>query len=167
MKKLIILITIVAWTILASAQNGVRLNAGDRLFPGLTQVLTDAQRESLRAALKLQYGQMQPLAEQMRVSRQALLSEITDGSFNEASARQDAQAAANAEAELTVIYARALSQMSPPLSAAQIQQVRNFQPSQFQRGAGANDAGQSVPPAPQLPMPPEMPRDSNGLPVVN
>jgi len=167
MKITVVGLALTIWTTLTFAQNeAVRQNTGDRFFPGLARVLTDAQRESLRTALASQYSQIQPLERQLRSSRQAILSEITSGSFNEANARQDAQASANAEAELTVIYARALSQMSPPLSADQIQQIKSFQPGQFQRGGDGAQEGASSP-ASHLPLPPDLPRDSNGLPVVN
>ncbi len=166
MKRIIIFIAVAGWVTLASAQNqAARQNAGARFFPGLAQVLTDAQRESLQTALKSDYGQIQPLEQKIRASRQALLDEITGGNFNEATARQNAEASANAEAELIVIYARALSQMTPPLSATQIEQMKSFQPGRLQRGGA--DATQSSPPESHLPMPPELPRDSNGLPVVN
>jgi Spy/CpxP family protein refolding chaperone len=168
MKTIVVGLALTIWTTLALAQNeAARQNAGDRFFPGLARVMTDAQRESLRTVLASQYSQIQPLERQLRSSRQALLSEITSGSFNEANARQDAQVSANAEVELTVIYARALSQMSPPLSAAQIQQMKSFQPGQFQREGDGAQEGVSTPPASHLPLPPDLPRDSNGLPVVN
>ncbi|HEY3760849.1 MAG TPA: periplasmic heavy metal sensor [Verrucomicrobiae bacterium] len=170
MKKILIFVILVGWLTLASAQNqAARQNAGDRFFPGLARVLTDAQRESLRAVLASQYAQIQPLEKKMRASRQALLDQIAGGNFNEDAAHQAAQTSADAEVELTVIYARALSQMTPPLSADQIQQIKNFQPGpgQFQRGGNAAEEGTSTPPPSHLPLPPELPHDSNGLPVVN
>jgi Spy/CpxP family protein refolding chaperone len=168
MKKLIIFIVAATLATAGFAQNeAARQNAGDRFFPGLARVLTDAQRDSLRTVLSSQLSQIQPLERQLRSSRQAILSEITSGNFNEANARQNAQASANAEAELTVIYARALSQMSPPLSAEQVQQIKSFQPGQFQRGGDGAPEGASTPPASHLPLPPDLPRDSNGLPVTN
>jgi len=166
MKRIIIFIVVAGWVTVVSAQNkGARQNPGDRFFPGLARVLTDAQRESMRTALKAEYSQIQPLEQTLRSSRQALLDEITSGNFNEAAARQDAEASARAEAELTVIYAKALSQMTPPLSEAQIGQMKNFQPGQLQRG-GADDTP-SPPPESHLPLPPPLPQDSNGLPVMN
>ncbi|HEY1662593.1 MAG TPA: periplasmic heavy metal sensor [Verrucomicrobiae bacterium] len=166
MKRIIIFTVMVGWVTVASAQNhGDRQNAGGRFFPGLAQVLTDTQRASLQTALQSEYSQIKPLEQKMRTSRQALLDEIANGNFNEAAAQQDAQSSAQAEAELTVIYARALSQMTPSLSAAQIGQMKSFQPGQFQRGGA--EATPSSPPESHLPLPPTLPQDSNGLPVVN
>jgi Spy/CpxP family protein refolding chaperone len=166
MKRIIIFIAVAGWVTVVSAQNqAARQNPGDRFFPGLARVLTDAQRESLRTSLTAEYGQIQPLERTMRSSRQALLNDITSGNFNEAAARQDAQTSANAEAELTVLYAKALSQMTPPLSADQIGQIKSFQPGQFQRG-GTDDTP-STPPQSHLPLPAPLPQDSNGLPIVN
>jgi Spy/CpxP family protein refolding chaperone len=168
MKTIVVCLVITIWTTLAFAQNQpARQNAGDRVFPGIGRVLTDAQRESLRDALKSHFADLQPLEQKMRASRQALLDQISSGNFDETVARQNAQAAADAEVELTVIYAKALSQMTPPLSPDQIQQIRTFQPGQFQRGAEVGQPDSSAPPQSHLPLPPELPRDSNGLPVVN
>lgn len=168
MKRTLILILLAGWVTLASAQNqAVRQNAGERVFPGIGRVLTDAQRESLRVVLKSHYADLQPLEQKMRASRQALIDQISSGNFDEMVARENAQTAADAEVELTVIYARALSQMTPPLSPDQIQQIRTFQPGQLQRGEDAGQPDTSTPPQSHLPLPPELPRDSNGLPVVN
>jgi Spy/CpxP family protein refolding chaperone len=164
MKRIICFILMTGWVAVASAQNqSSRPNAGDRLFPALTRVLTDAQRESLRTTLESQSAQIQSLERTMRTSRQALLDEITGGNFDEAAARQNAQASASAEADLTVIYAKALSQMNPPLSAEQIGQIKSFSPGQSRRGADAGDSA----PGQHLPLPAPLPQDSNGLPVVN
>jgi Spy/CpxP family protein refolding chaperone len=133
------------------------LGAGDRFFPALSRVLTDEQRGSLRAALEPQRDIMQPLEEKLRASRRALLDAVAGGKFDEAAARQNAEASAQAEAELTVIFARALAQMQPPLSTQQIEQLKNFQPGQFQSPSA---------PGPHLELPPPLPRDSNDLPIV-
>ena len=97
----------------------------------------------------------------MRASRKALLDEITSGQFDEAAARQNADESAKAEAELTVVFAGALSQMQPPLSAQQIGQMKNFQPRQ-----GRQQPQTEVAPRPKMDLPPPLPRDSNDLPVV-
>jgi Spy/CpxP family protein refolding chaperone len=102
------------------------LGGGERFFPALNRVLTDEQRGSFRAAIVPQLGKIQPLEEKMRASRRALLDEIAGGKFDEAAARQNADESAKAEAELTVIFAKAISQIQPPLSAQQIGQMKNF-----------------------------------------
>lgn len=151
----------------AAAQNPPEhppaLAAGERFFPALNRVLTDAQRQSLRAALGSQRDKILSLEERLRASRRALLETAVGGSFSETSARPSAEAAAGAESELALIFARALSQMRPPLTPQQVQQLNNSQPGQFPPAAGA--AAESEPET-HLPLPPPLPRDTNDLPVV-
>ena len=151
----------------ATAQNPTQrpppLAAGGRFFPALNRVLTDEQRQSLRAALEPQRDKLPPLEEKMLASRRALLDAAVSGKFDENLVRQSAEASAGAEAELTVIYVRALSQMQPPLSAQQLQQLKNFQPGQFQVQSGPPA---SFTPENHLELPPPLPRDTNDLPVV-
>ena len=137
--------------------------AGGRFFPALNRVLTDEQRQSLRAALEPQRDKMPLLEEKVRASRRALLDAAVSGKFDENLVRQSAEASAGAEAELTMIYVRALSQMRPPLSAQQIQQLKDFQPGQFQAQSGPPAASA---PEKHLELPPPLPRDTNDLPVV-
>jgi len=146
----------------ALGQRQQGFGAGDRFFPALSRVLTEEQRKSFRDAIELQSEKIQPLEEQMRASRKALLDEIAGGQFDETAARQNADASAKAEAELTVIFAKALSQIQPPLSAQQIEQMKNFQPGQ--QTASAPQA--EVAPRPKMDFPPPLPRDSDDLPVV-
>jgi Spy/CpxP family protein refolding chaperone len=145
-------------------QRQQNFGAGERFFPALNRVLTDEQRKSFRAAIEPQSAQIQPLEEQMRASRKLLLNEIAGAKFDEAAARRGAEQSAKAEVELTVIFARALSQMQPPLSAQQIEQMKNFQPGQGQPPPSAPQT-EAVPP-PKMDLPPPLPRDSNDLPVV-
>ena len=170
MKKIKILLSIslaVFCVAVAAAQNQPRrpqpLAAGERFFPALNRVLTDEQRQSLRAALEPQRDKLPPLEEKMLASRRALLDAAVSGKFDENLVRQSAGASAGAEAELTVIYVRALSQMQPPLSAQQLQQLKNFQPGQFQVQSGPPA---SSTPEKHLELPPPLPRDTNDLPVV-
>ncbi len=137
--------------------------AGGLFFPALNRVLTEAQRESLRAALASQRDQMTPLEEKLRAARRALIYAAASGKFDEGRARQNAAAAAGAEAELAVIYARALSQMRPPLSAPQVRQLDNFPPGRFQPPGGAAAASA---PVTHLALPPPLPGDTNDLPVL-
>ena len=137
--------------------------AGGQIFSALNRVLTDEQRQSLRAALESQRDKLPPLEEKLRASRRALLDAAASGKFDENLVRQSAEASAGAEAELAVIYARALSQMQPPLSAQQLQQLKDFQPGQFQPQSGPAAAST---PEKHLALPPPLPRDTNDLPVV-
>jgi Spy/CpxP family protein refolding chaperone len=146
----------------ANAQNGVAA-MGERFFPQLGRVLTDEQRQSFRQIVTAQFGQMRPLEQQLRSSRQALLNQITGGQFDENLVRQYAEQSAKAEAELTVMFAKDLSQMQPPLSAQQVKQLGNFQPQRFKNIP--DDTGGAPPPS-HMKLPPELPRDTNDLPVV-
>jgi uncharacterized membrane protein len=136
--------------------------AGDRFFPALGRVLTDDQRQSLRQIVLAQRQQMQPLEQQLRAARQNMLSQITGGQFDENLVRQYAEQSAKAEAELTMMFAKDLSQMQPPLSAAQVRQLKNFQPGRFQDFPDAPGAE----PQSHMKLPPPLPRDTNDLPMV-
>ena len=141
------------------------LGGGERFFPALNRVLTDEQRDSFRAAIVPQLEKIRPLEEKMRASRRALLDEITGGQFDEAAARQSAEESAKAEAELTLIFAKAISQIQPPLSAQQIEQMKNFQSGQNQPPLQSAPQAE-IAPRPKMDLPPPLPRDSNDLPVV-
>jgi len=151
----------------APAQNQPRrplpIAAGERFFPALNRVLTDEQRQSLRAILEPQRDKLPALEEKARASRRALLDAVVGGKFDENLVRQNAESAAGAEAELTVIYVRALSQMRPPMSAQQLQELKNFQPGQLQVQSASPPASA---PEKHLELPPPLPRDTNDLPVV-
>lgn len=165
MKKLhcfLLSIIVAGLATVASAQQNGANGITDRFFPALGRLLTDDQHQSLRSLLQSQRGQLQPLEREMRTSRQALLNQITSGQFDENLARQYADQSAKAESELAVIFARALSQMQPPLSAQQIKQLKNFQPGRFQ---DFDEGGGDAPPS-HMKLPPPLPRDTNDLPVV-
>jgi Spy/CpxP family protein refolding chaperone len=168
MKKLqclqcfLLTIIIAGVAFLAPAQQNGGNGITDRFFPALGRLLTDDQRQSLRDLMAAQRDQLQPLEKEIRTSRQALLTQITSGQFDENLVRQYAGQSAKAESELTVIFAKALSQMQPPLSAQQIRQLKNFQPGRFQDF----DQGGGEEPQPHLKLPPPLPRDTNDLPMV-
>lgn len=167
MRILLSVSLVVFCAVVAPAQNQPQrpqpLAAGERFFPALNRVLTDEQRQSLRAILQPQRDKMPALEEKVRESRRVMLDAAVSGRFDENLVRQSAEAAAGAEAELTMIYARALSLMRPPLSAQQLQQLKNFQPGQFQVQSGPTAASA---PENHLELPPPLPRDTNDLPVV-
>jgi Spy/CpxP family protein refolding chaperone len=152
-------------TATASAQQnggGGGAGMGERFFPAIGRVLTDDQRQSLRQIVIAERAQLQPLERQLRTSRQALLDEITGGTNDEVVLRQDADQYAKAEADLTVMFAKALSQMEPPLSAGQIQQLKNYQGARLQ---DVPDDPSATPPS-HLKLPPQLPHDTNDLPMV-
>jgi Spy/CpxP family protein refolding chaperone len=163
-KCLLLSLAVAGFAAIAPAQNpqDPRANGmGERFFPMLGRVLTDEQRQSLQQIMESQRDQIQPLMEKIRDSRQAILNEITSGKFDEKAARKYAEQSAQTEAELTMIFAKALSQMQPPLSPGQIGQLKNFPPARFQPQA----AQTNLPPL-HLALPPPLPQDTNGLPVV-
>ncbi|HTV41049.1 MAG TPA: hypothetical protein VMF08_10770 [Candidatus Sulfotelmatobacter sp.] len=157
-----VLLTIAAASCYGQANHSVGLEA--RMFPMLARLLTDGQRLSLVRNMDSQRDQIQPLQERIRSSRAALLNQIVSGKFDEKLARQYAAQSAGAEAELTVIFARALSQMQPPLSAQQLGQLKSYQSGHF---AGFRDEAEAPAPEVHLKMPPPLPTDTNGLPIVN
>jgi Spy/CpxP family protein refolding chaperone len=160
-----LLITIIGLGTAASAQEDPVYAAGGRAFPMLSRVLTADQRQSVMQILAADRGQIRSLEEKIRASRLAMLNQSAGGNFDENLVRQYAQQSAAAEADLSVIFARALSKMQPPLSAQQLAQVKNFAPGHFREARREADP----PPAPEvhLKLPPTLPTDTNGLPVVN
>jgi len=149
----------------ALGQRQQGFGSGERFFPALNRVLTDDQRKSFRTAIGSQSAKIQPLEEKIRESRKTLLDEIAGGKFDETAARQSVEESAKNEAELTMIFAKALSEVKPPLSTDQIQQLKNFQPGQGQQQPqSAPQTESSLRPKMDLPAP--LPRDSNDLPVV-
>jgi hypothetical protein len=54
--------------------------------------------------------------------------------------------------------------MQPPLSAQQLAQLKNFQSGHF---VGFRDEAETPAPEVHLKLPPPLPTDTNGLPVVN
>lgn len=168
MKKwhcIFLVIGAVSMGAVASAQQAAPGGGGDRYFPMVNRVLTASQRQALFQILGAQRERIRTLEESIRASRQAMLNQVAAGKFDENLIRKYAMQSAEAEADVTVIFARALSQMKPPLSPQQIAQIRNFEPGRFREARRGSDA----PPAPEvhLKLPPSLPTDTNGLPIVN
>lgn len=167
MNTLKCLLLSIVVTLLAAecfAQQYHPMGLESRFFPAIGRLLTDEQRLSLLRNMDSQRDQIQPLQERIRSSRAALLNQIVSGKFDEKLSRQWAAQSAGAEAQLTVIFVRALSQMQPPLSAQQLAQLKNFQSGRF---AGFRDEAEAPAPEVHLKLPPSLPTDTNGLPIVN
>lgn len=107
-------------------------------------VLTDEQRASFRQAMEAQRVKMRDVETKLRAARRQLLEAGLDGKFDEAAIRQQAMAVASLEAELSVIRAKAISQLQPPLSPEQVEKVKNELSAAPQR-AGPR-AGERLPP---------------------
>ena len=122
-------------------------------FARFAEVLTEEQRTSLREAMVAQRADLRALQEKLRGARLDLFTASVAGKFDEELVRQKAMALARLEVDMSVLRAKALSQMRPPLTAAQIDQIKNAVPPNTREGK------------PQLRRHrPELPRDENGLP---
>jgi Spy/CpxP family protein refolding chaperone len=114
---------------------------GPRMQPGpgvalMERVLTEDQRESMRSIMTAQRDELRNLQEKMRTARQELLKASFADSFDEDLVRTKAMAVAKLEADLTVLRAKAMSQVQPPLSDRQIEQIMNApQAGRFRPGA--------------------------------
>ena len=105
--------------------------------PGLAlmeRVLTEDQRESMRSIIASQREAMREIHEKMRVARKELLKVSLVDSFDEEAVRAKAMAVAKLEADLTVLRAKALSQVQPPLSDDQVEQIMNAPQERMQPG---------------------------------
>jgi Spy/CpxP family protein refolding chaperone len=133
-----------------AAPPGVR-----RFGPGyerLVAILTAEQRASLQAAMETNRDKVRELEERLRLARRALLESALTGKFEESVVRLRATAVAELEADLTVVRFKAFSQMRPPLSGKQLQELASTQ------GAdGPTNAPSSTKKEP-------FPRDEHGLP---
>jgi Spy/CpxP family protein refolding chaperone len=166
LRRILLLIAVAGLGTGASAQQDFGTGAGERFFPMLNRVLTANQRQSLFQILGAQRDQIRPLEEKIRASRMAILDQSAGGNFDENIIRKYAAQSAAAEADLSVMVARALSKMQPPLSTQEIAQLKNFDPGHFRE---ARRAAAEPAPAPEvhLKLPPSLPADTNGLPVMN
>jgi len=90
-------------------------------------VLTPEQRQSLREAAEADRDQVRELQEQLRQAREAV-EQVSIGKFDEPELRQRLEAKAKLETELAVIRARNLSKIEPPLTAQQIEAIKNALP---------------------------------------
>jgi Spy/CpxP family protein refolding chaperone len=120
--------------------------------PGLAQierVLTEEQREDMRSIMMAQREAMRETNEKIRVARQDLLKAVLADSFNEDTVRAKAMAVAKLEAELTVMRAKALAQMQPPLSDEQMERIKNAPQERMQPGAGDPRRSERPPRPPQ------------------
>lgn len=139
---------------------GPRAGQPGGFAPMFERVLTEDQRASFGEAMESQGDKLRELNEKLHVARREALQASVAEAFKEKSVRQKAMAVAKLEAEMSVLRARALSQVKPALSAEQIERLKNPPPMdggapmrpQFQRGdrpeGGPRDR-QDVPPRPR------------------
>jgi uncharacterized membrane protein len=99
--------------------------AGRFVLP-FERVLTEDQRASIREALQGQREQWRELDERLRAARREALEVSLARRFDEIAVRQRALAVAALEVEMAVLRARALSQVRPPLTPEQIEQLHQL-----------------------------------------
>jgi uncharacterized membrane protein len=99
-----------------------------RFAPIFERVLNDNQRASFREAMEAQRDKLRELDEKLRAARKEALEASVAEKFKEKSVRQKAMVVAKLEAEMSVLRARALSQVKPPLSVDQIERLKNPPP---------------------------------------
>ena len=102
-----------------------------RLMEGLgpiVPVLTEEQLASMAQALQSRREKVRELEMKIRSARRALFEAGLAGKFDEETVRRQAQAVSSLEAERTVLGLKALSEVQPPLTAEQIERIKNALP---------------------------------------
>jgi Spy/CpxP family protein refolding chaperone len=122
----------------------------------LTSVLTEEQRASLRQAMEKNQEKIRDIERRAREARRAMLETSLAEEFNESKVKEKALAAAKIEAELTVMRAKALAELQPPLTDEQRSRLKDM----LSRGPGSESGAGARPPRH-----PDIPRDQNGLPL--
>lgn len=141
----------------ASPRRQFGARAGARFSPGFERVLsvlTEEQRASMREAMAADREKIRELELKIRESRKELFELGLREKFDEAAVREKAAAVAKLDAEMTVLRVKAISKIRPPLTAEQIEKIRN--------SAGA-ELGERQPESPRRRH--DIPRDENGLPL--
>jgi len=131
-----------------------------RFAPMYERVLNEDQRASFREAMESQRDKLRELDEKLRGARREALQAGVGEKFDEKAVRRKAMAVAELEAEMTVVRARALSQMKPSLSADQIERLRN--PPPFEGGSPRPEYQRDEPRRGDRPA--RGPRDEHDLP---
>jgi Spy/CpxP family protein refolding chaperone len=130
---------------------GARFSAG---FERVLSVLTEEQRASMREAMAADREKIRELEQKIRDSRKELFELGLREKFDEAAVREKAAAVAKLDAEMAVLRVKAISKIRPPLTAEQIEKIKNF------TGPETSD---------RQPGPPrrhhDIPHDENGLPL--
>jgi len=97
------------------------------------RVLNQDQRESMRESMQANREEIRALQEKIREARQALIQAALGEEFTESAVRARATEVARLEAEIAVIRLKALSEVEPPLSRDQLEQILNPAPPQGER----------------------------------
>jgi hypothetical protein len=123
-------------------------------------ILTPEQRDSLHRAMQAEGEKVRDLDIKLRHARRELFEAGLKGEFNETDVRAIAMAAANAEAELSVLRVKAFSRITPPLSPEQLEEIGRRENVMFGPRGGVRRPEFGRP----APIPPHTNRDINDLP---
>jgi len=93
--------------------------------PGLMRILTEEQARSFRQAMREQGQEVRKVAESMAEARKALLKASLTGEYKAAAVQKQARQIGKLETEMLILRAEAMSQIDPPLSAEQVEQLLN------------------------------------------
>lgn len=93
--------------------------------PGLMRVLTEEQARSFRQAMREQGQEVRKVAESLAEARKALLKASLTGEYKAAAVQKQARQIGKLETEMLILRAEAMSQIAPPLSAEQVEQLLN------------------------------------------
>jgi Spy/CpxP family protein refolding chaperone len=132
MRRILLTFSFVACILLA-ASSGLRAQPGGQnglagmALGGPVGIMTEEQRASYQEALRAMHPQIAELDAKLRTARQDFLNTALTGKSDENVLREKALAAARIEAELSVIRAKAFSQMKPPFTPEQIEKVKTGQ----------------------------------------
>lgn len=111
----------------SATRNPVRLAnlVGAGLDFRVISVLDEQQRASLTRILQEARPRIAELDGQLRLGRNQLMEAELKSPYNEATVRQAAATLAKTESDLAVQRAKMISEVQPPLTAEQIQQIKN------------------------------------------
>jgi Spy/CpxP family protein refolding chaperone len=108
----------------------------------------------MREAMAADREKIRDLEQKIRETRRELFELGLREKFDETAVREKANAAAKLDTEMTVLRVKAISQIRPPLTAEQIEKIKN---------SPGPEMGERQGEAPRRRR--DIPRDENGLPL--
>lgn len=108
----------------------------------------------MREGMAADRDKIRDLEQKIRETRKDLFELGLRQNFDEAAVREKAIAAAKLDAEMTVLRVKAISQIRPPLSAEQIQKIKDSARAELSDRQGEAPRRRH-----------DIPRDENGLPL--
>ena len=94
---------------------------------GLMGILSEEQMASLQKARAAQTEKLRELQPKMQAAQKEVFEASLSPKFDEVLVHQKAEAAAQIYADILVAQAKAFSEIQPPLSPEQIEQLKNMQ----------------------------------------